>query len=53
MSYNPGVELGELARAIVLADSLAGKLAPIPARVSDRVRGPALRIAAPGRPREL
>jgi len=47
------VELRELARGIVLADSLAGKLAPIPPRVSDRVRGPALRIAAPGRPREL
>ena len=53
MSYNRGVELGELARAIVEADSLAGKLAPLPARVSDRVRGQALRIAAPGRPREL
>lgn len=47
------MELGELARAIVEADSLAGKLAPIPPRVSDRIRGPAVRLPAPGRPREL
>jgi len=47
------VELRERARRIIEADSLEDKLAPLPLRVDDSVRGPALRIAAPGRPPEL
>jgi uncharacterized ferritin-like protein (DUF455 family) len=50
---NRGVELRELALGIVEATSLEGKLTPIPPRVSDRRRGQALRIEAPGRPLEL
>jgi uncharacterized ferritin-like protein (DUF455 family) len=48
-----GSQLRDHARRIVEADTLEGKLAPIPARVRDDQRGPALRMAAPGRPREL
>jgi uncharacterized ferritin-like protein (DUF455 family) len=47
------VQLRERARRIIEADSLADKLAPLPPRVDDSVRGPALRLAAPGRPRGL
>lgn len=47
------MQLRERALAIVEAETLEGKLAPIPAGVEDVERGPALRIAAPGRPREL
>ena len=47
------MQLRDHARRIVEAETLEGKLAPIPARVSDEARGPALRIEAPGRPREL
>lgn len=47
------MQLRDHARRIVEADRLADKLAAIPARASDQVPGPALRIAAPGRPREL
>ena len=45
--------LHDVARGIVEAETLDGKLAPIPAGVLDDMRGPALRIAAPGRPPEL
>lgn len=45
--------LRERARAIVEADSLEDKLAPVAPRLDDSVRGPALRIAAPGRPAGL
>jgi uncharacterized ferritin-like protein (DUF455 family) len=44
------VELRDHARRIVEADSLEDKLAPIPPRARDEIRGPAIRIAAPGRP---
>jgi uncharacterized ferritin-like protein (DUF455 family) len=53
VSSKPFVQLREHARRIVEADTLDDKLAPIPGRVRDDERGPALRIAAPGRPREL
>ncbi len=47
------MQLREQARRIIEADSLADKLAPLPPRLDDSVRGPALRLGAPGRPRGL
>ncbi|HLU65752.1 MAG TPA: DUF455 family protein [Kofleriaceae bacterium] len=47
------MQLRELARAIVEADTLEGKLRPIPPRTRDDERGPALRVASPGRPARL
>ena len=45
--------LGELALAIVEADTLAGKLAPFPAGAPDQPRGAARLVTAPARPHEL
>ena len=45
--------LTELALAIVEADTLAGKLAPLPPGAPDERLGPALRVEAPVRPHEL
>ena len=47
------MELRDLARTIVEGDTLEDKLRPLPAGVSDAEPGPALRIAAPGRPASL
>lgn len=47
------VGLRELALRVVEADRLADKLAPWPVRPADRMRGAAVRIAAPGRPPDL
>ncbi len=47
------MELREHARRIIEGTTLADKLAPLLPRLDDSVRGPALRIAAPGRPPEL
>ena len=47
------MELSDLARAIVLATTLDGKLTPIPPRASDRARGAPVRLQRPGRPAGL
>jgi uncharacterized ferritin-like protein (DUF455 family) len=48
-----GQTLTELALAILEADTLAGKLAPVPAGAPDQPRGSARRVSAPARPHEL
>jgi uncharacterized ferritin-like protein (DUF455 family) len=45
--------LSELALAVIEADTLAGKLAPVPAGAPDQARGPARAVTEPARPHEL
>jgi uncharacterized ferritin-like protein (DUF455 family) len=52
-SARRGPTLTELALAIIEADSLAGKLAAIPAGAPDLPRGPARMVTDPARPHEL
>lgn len=47
------MEIRELARRIVLTDSLEDKLAPPPAALTDLHPGPPVRIPSPGRPADL
>jgi uncharacterized ferritin-like protein (DUF455 family) len=47
------VQLRDLARAIVEGETLEAKLERMPARAPDDARGPAVRLAVPGRPPRL
>jgi uncharacterized ferritin-like protein (DUF455 family) len=48
-----GAQLGELALAVLEAETIAGKLAPFPPAARDDRRGPPLWLTAPARPPEL
>jgi len=47
------VEIRDFARAVLLSEELAAKLAPAPVELTDDDPGPPCRVAAPGRPPHL